>query len=180
MEWTRTVTTAAAVRAGKVPVLWQSTGAGPDDPAWNPATAGLPNATVFMAWLDAASVAAYARRGARVVATSDFYVAGMGSGGWASVYGAEIMPPNLTADEAARVLGGQICIWGETMASANLAVRAWQIGAGAAENFWGRPEPPPEVNSWALQDRFNRFLCHLRNYGITAPPQMPGYCGYSA
>jgi hypothetical protein len=57
VEWTREVTTKATVDAGKIPILWQSTPGGPEDPAWAPATAGLPNNTVMMAWLSAASVA---------------------------------------------------------------------------------------------------------------------------
>jgi hypothetical protein len=39
------------------------------------------------------------------------------------------------------------------------------------------PPPPPQwTGHWALNDRYNYFLCHLRNYGVVAPPSMPSYC----
>jgi hexosaminidase len=313
VEWTREVTTKAAVDAGKTPVLWQSTPDGPDDPAWAPHSAGLPNSTVMMAWLSAASVAAYAKAGQPVVNTIGFYVADFGAGGWQTAYSHPVMPPGLTAAEQALVLGGHVCIWGESFDGASLPVLAYQVSMGAAENFWGKwdgngngngglaraldddgeaatlagagvgaaaegsggnssapsywwayaasdcpdidlpgacpgtpdkvacctgqtvaqcketcaktvgctgfnfphgilkgedclahkaasatsstlyvleaspqppppptpnPPPPPQwVGSWALNDRYNRFLCHLKNYGVVSPPTMPSHCG---
>jgi hypothetical protein len=38
------------------------------------------------------------------------------------------------------------------------------------------PAPPQWEGSWSLDDRYNRFLCHLRNYGVVSPPQMPCDC----
>ena len=72
------------------------------------------------------------------------------------MYDAEVVPSTLSPEEAKYVLGGQVCMWGETMAAPNLAVRAWQIGVAAAENFWGKNVGVSEVNTWATQDRFNR------------------------
>eukprot|EP01065_Artemidia_motanka_P032479 TRINITY_DN39495_c0_g1_i1.p1 TRINITY_DN39495_c0_g1~~TRINITY_DN39495_c0_g1_i1.p1 ORF type:complete len:613 (+),score=186.17 TRINITY_DN39495_c0_g1_i1:59-1840(+) len=176
-DWTKDIAAAAVTPASKTPVLWQPTAAGPKDPAWNPATVGLPKETVYMSWLNAASVTAYAKAGARVVTTNGFYVAGMGSGGWKNVYNTAVMPSGLSAAEQKLVLGGQVCLWGETMGAGNLDVRAWQIGAGAAENFWGKVENPPWEGGWALQDRFNRFLCYVQSWGVSATPQMPSFCG---
>ena len=46
----------------------------------------LPEDSVYMIWLNAASEAAYAANGSDVVYTTPFYVAGMGSGGaWAAL-----------------------------------------------------------------------------------------------
>jgi hypothetical protein len=39
------------------------------------------------------------------------------------------------------------------------------------------PAPPQWEGSWALQDRYNHFLCFVQNYGALAPPSMPSYCG---
>lgn len=176
LDWTKKISEKVVLANGKTPVVWQPTGAGASDPVWNPSVSGMSNETIYMAWLSEASVATYAKAGSRVVNTQPFYVAGMGASGWKSVYDAAVAPSSLSAAERALVLGGQICMWGETMAPGNFAERAYQIGMGAAENFWGKYSSG-EQGSWALQTRFNRFLCHLKNWGIESPPQMPGWCG---
>jgi hypothetical protein len=62
-----------------------------------------------MSWLNSASVVAYAKAGQKVVTTNGFYVAGMGNGGWKSVYNAGVVPTSgLTPTEMANVLGGQV------------------------------------------------------------------------
>ena len=182
VDWTRNVTAAAATAAGKVPIVWQSTPDGPADPAWAPSTARLPNETIFMAWLNDNAVAAYAQAGVQVVNTHGFYVAGMGNTGWQDVYSAAVVPSGLSGADAARVLGGQVCLWGEQLTEANLNMRAFQVGAGASENFWlglNAPQggtPPAGEGKLGLQDRYNRFLCHLRTLQVDAPPQMPSHC----
>merc|ERR1711957_930086 len=129
-----------------------------------------------MAWLSSKSVATYAKAGSRVVNTQPFYIAGMGAAGWKRVYDAQVAPSDLSEAERALVLGGQVCIWGETFGEGNFDMRAYQIGMGAAENFWGKYDSG-EVGKWALQTRYNKFLCHLKNWGINSPPEMPGWCG---
>lgn len=102
-----------------------------------------------------------------------------GDSGWLSVYNAPIMPDGLTLEEQANVLGAEICVWGESFDTNNLGVRVFQIGAGAAENFWRPHLQGAGVGSPAglgLGDRFNRFLCHLHRYSIDAPPIMPSSC----
>ena len=71
-EWTANVSTAAAVAAGKVPVVWQPTAEGPGDPAWDNA---LPASTVYMVWLNQQSLVGYTTAGRDVVYTTPFYVA---------------------------------------------------------------------------------------------------------
>ena len=70
------------------------------------------------------------------------YVAGMGTDGWLNVYNAPLLPskPPLEPDVAAHILGGEVCAWGESLSSGNLAFRTLTIGAAAAENFWREHE----------------------------------------
>ena len=103
-------------------VLWQPTTEGPGDPAWDGV---LPSDSVYMIWLNAASAQKYAVNGSDVVYTTPFYVAGMGSNGWLSVYNAQIMPTGLTAGQQKHVLGAEICMWGESLDAGNLGVRAF-------------------------------------------------------
>ena len=89
------------------------------------------------------------------------------------------MPPGLTADQQAHVLGAEICMWGESLDTGNLGVRAFQIGAAAAENFWrnhSKTLGPGSALGLGTSDRYNRFLCHLRRFGIDAAPIMPSSC----
>ena len=72
-----------------------------------------------------------------------------------------------------------MCAWGESMDAANLGVRAFQIGAAAAESFWrehGASAGPGSAAGLGTSDRYNRFLCHLRRFGIDAAPVMPSSC----
>jgi len=177
-EWTANVSAAAVVAAGKVPVVWQPTTKGPGDPAWDEA---LPANTVYMVWLNAESAANYAKANRDVVYTTPFYVAGMGTDGWLSVYNAPLLPskPPLEPSAAAHILGGEVCAWGESLSSGNLAMRTFTIGAAAAENFWRAHEEGHgvgEASGLGLGTRYNRFLCHLRRFGLEVPPIMPSYC----
>lgn len=116
-----------------------------------------------------------------VVYTTPFYVAG---GSWNSVYNAQIMPTGLTPLQQKNILGAQVCAWGEHMGSSNLNTFVWQTGAAAAESFWDPAHPTvPGVGSaagLATGDRYNRFLCHLRRFGVGVPEVMPSYCGVPA
>eukprot|EP00750_Incisomonas_marina_P016047 INCI18867.2.p1 GENE.INCI18867.2~~INCI18867.2.p1 ORF type:complete len:686 (+),score=109.53 INCI18867.2:143-2200(+) len=176
-EWTANVSAAAVVSSGKAPVLWQPTAQGPGDPAWDNA---LPESSVYMVWLNSDSAAAYAKAGKKVVYTTPYYVAGMGSNGWLNVYNARLMPGGLSVDEQANILGGEICVWGESFSAGNLAFRSLTIGAGAAETFWLGDHPqgsgPGTATGLGLSERFNRFLCHSRRFGLETPPIMPSFC----
>ena len=132
-----------------------------------------------MIWLNADSAKNYAAAGSSVVYTTPFYVAGMGSGGWQTVYNAQIMPDGLSPSAEKNVLGAEICMWGEELGGGNLGMRAFQIGAGAAESFWRSHDPsagPSSAAGLATSDRYNRFLCFLQRYGVEATPIMPSHC----
>ena len=105
----------------------------------------------------------------------------MGSNGWLDVYNAPILPSNppLAPAAAKHILGAQVCAWGESMSGADLAFRAFTIGAAAAESFWrdhAKGHSVGEASGLGLGDRYNRFLCHVRRFGVDPPPIMPSYC----
>ena len=178
-EWTANVSAAAATRAGLKPVLWQPTSKGPGDAAWDDA---LPLDSVYMVWLNADSAARYAEAGKDVVYTTPYYVAGMGSGGWNSVYNAGLIPKNLSDEARKHFLGAEVCAWGESMDISNTNMREFQIGAGAAESFWlggvRTPLPGPgSAKGLGVGERYDRFLCHLLgSAGVKAGTIMPSYC----
>ena len=175
-EWTANVTGKAIIDAKKKVVLWQPTTLGPGDPAWD---GKLPKDAVYMVWLNEESAAAYANSGSDVIVTTPYYVAGMGSSGWLDVYNADLLPSGLKPGAEKHILGGEICMWGESLNQGNLAMRSLQIGAAAAEPFWrknNKGSGPGSPNGVGLSDRYNRFLCYLSRFGIEVPPIMPSYC----
>jgi hexosaminidase len=175
-EWTANVSAAAVVAKGKIPVLWQPTTQGFGDPAWDNA---LPNNTVYMVWLNSQSAKSYAMNGRKVVYTTPYYVAGMGSNGYINVYNAQLMPNNLSNTEKKNVLGGQVCAWGESMGANGLDFRALSIGAGASESFWGNHPKGQGVSTsggLGLGSRFNKFLCYTRRFHVHTSPIMPSFC----
>ena len=134
-----------------------------------------------MVWLNEASAATYAENGRSVVYTTPYYVAGMGVNGYLDVYNAQLMPDGLSPGEQKNILGGQVCAWGESMGGSGygLNFRALTIGAGAAETFWGKHSqgfPVSRAAGLGLGDRFNRFLCHVRRFGVKTVPIMPSHC----
>eukprot|EP01060_Flectonema_neradi_P019174 TRINITY_DN2618_c0_g1_i1.p1 TRINITY_DN2618_c0_g1~~TRINITY_DN2618_c0_g1_i1.p1 ORF type:complete len:605 (+),score=112.48 TRINITY_DN2618_c0_g1_i1:40-1815(+) len=174
-NWTANVSVAAAAKMGKVPVLWQPT-TNVNDPVWINA---LPSNTVYMVWLGPAAAIGYAKQGKDVVITSPFYVDGMGSGSWDSVYNTAIIPEGLTADEQKHIIGASICAWGEMMTTTKVGLSTMTIGAGIAESLWAdhsNSPGPGSATGLATSERYNHFLCHIQRYGTHSGQVMGSNC----
>ena len=93
-------------------------------------------------------------------------------------------PQGLDLQSQAFVLGGQLCIWGENVDSANLGTRTWQAGGAVAETLWsGNPDQRAMVGSDAgglpTEQRLDEWLCHLQGLGIHTGPLLPSFCDVS-
>ena len=75
--------------------------------------------------------------GQPVVSTIGFYIATDGVGGWESIVRLQLCCRSCRW-RSGLVLGGQVCIWGETFNAAALPVLAYSVAMGAAENYWGK------------------------------------------
>ncbi|XP_047334038.1 beta-hexosaminidase 1 [Impatiens glandulifera] len=106
---------------------------------------------------------------------------------WDGVYNAE---PLEGIDDLAQqnlVIGGQVCMWGETADSSNVQQTIWPRAAAAAERMWSGREAisTKNVNLTALP-RLQYFRCLLTRRGVQAapvnnfyarsPPTGPGSC----
>ena len=198
-EWHRDVAARTVKQEGKVPVMWQP--AGPLDPGtWDDTYETMPPDTVFMLWYPRHTLAAraYADQQRDVVICSPFYLDQLLPGDvldreitpadllvdrWRGVYTVDITA-GLSADEKLRVLGGQVSIWGEAVDDANVFNQAFTLGGAAAEALWSSgPSGPVQMSDtgdaaegFATEQRFSRWICHLRGFGIVAAPLLPSHC----
>eukprot|EP01043_Picozoa_sp_COSAG02_P021964 COSAG02_NODE_1127_length_14428_cov_68.304627_13_plen_441_part_00 len=198
-EWHRDVAAHTVKQEGKVPVMWQP--AGPLDPGtWDNTYETMPPETVFMLWYSGHTLAAqaYANQERNVVICSPFYLNQLLPGDilereitpndllvdrWRGLHTVDITA-GLSADQKGKVLGGQLSIWGEAVDDANVFNQAFTLGGAGAEALWSSSPSGPvemsdlgdEAEGFATEQRFSRWICHLRGLGIAAAPLLPSHC----
>lgn len=87
----------------------------------------------------------------------------------------------------ALVLGGEACMWGETVDGSSLEATVWPRAAAVAERLWSHRAVNMTGASRGIEERMHAFRCLLLKRGIgTAPltngvartaPGGPGGCG---
>lgn len=90
---------------------------------------------------------------------------------WDGVYDTDILAGVTNASAIPLVLGGQLCLWGETVDAASLMSVLWPRAAAAGEALWGAP-PGARARSWDVVARLAEFRCQLLERGVPAP--LPG------
>ncbi|KAJ1690336.1 hypothetical protein LUZ63_014491 [Rhynchospora breviuscula] len=69
------------------------------------------------------------------------------------------------------VLGGEVCMWGETADTSDVQQTIWPRAAAAAEKLWSPLEATAVNNlNQTILPRFHYFRCLLNNRGIAAAP----------
>ncbi|KAJ8542223.1 hypothetical protein K7X08_017089 [Anisodus acutangulus] len=106
---------------------------------------------------------------------------------WEEVYYVEPLEEIKNISEQKLVLGGEVCMWGETADASDVQQTIWPRAAAAAERLWSDKEATSSTNttSAALQ-RLEYFRCLLTRRGVPAapvtnfyarrPPLRPGSC----
>ncbi|XP_060212628.1 beta-hexosaminidase 1 [Lycium barbarum] len=106
---------------------------------------------------------------------------------WEEVYYAEPLEGIKSISKQKLVLGGEVCMWGETADASDVQQTIWPRAAAAAERLWSDKEATSSTNttSAALQ-RLEYFRCLLTRRGVPAapvtnfyarrPPLRPGSC----
>jgi hexosaminidase len=109
---------------------------------------GLPKDVVIQSWQGFASLAASAKQGYQGILSAGYYLDFTDEH-----YLVDPLPPNsdLTAEERARILGGEACLWGEHNTPHNIDSRLWPRAAAIAERLWS----PQSVNN--LDDMYRRL-----------------------
>ncbi|TKY50644.1 Beta-hexosaminidase 1 [Spatholobus suberectus] len=89
---------------------------------------------------------------------------------WDVVYTAEPLEGIQRASEQKLVLGGEVCMWGETADTSDVQQTIWPRAAAAAERLWSqRDSTSGNVNIIALS-RLQYFRCLLNRRGVPAAP----------
>lgn len=99
-------------------------------------TPGLPKDVVVQSWRGFDSLAAGAKQGYSGILSAGYYLDHMRSA--ADHYRVDPVPANsdLTREEAARILGGEACQWGEYVDAQTIESRVWPRTAAIAERLW--------------------------------------------
>ena len=131
----------------------------------------LPSATVIQSWRGNAALAEAAKKGHRGLLSWGYYLDHLRP----ASYHYEVDPlggpaAQLPPDAAARILGGEACMWAEYVNSETVDSRIWPRLAPIAERFWS-PKETTDVNSmYARMEVVSRNLewtgvRHRANYG---------------
>ncbi|SEG15902.1 hexosaminidase [Bryocella elongata] len=114
-------------------------------------TPGLPKDVVVQSWRGSESLAKGAQLGYPGILSAPYYLDHMDPAG--KVYLADPVPSDssLTPAERARVLGGEVTMWGEHVSARNIDSRIWPRTAAIAERLWS----PAEVRD--VPDMYRRL-----------------------
>jgi len=158
---------AMAVAAGRSPMRWEE--------VWRHFNTTLHPSTIIHAWLSSEALFQAASAGYRTVFSVDsrsYYLDYLGVQ-WNEVYGVDILEGLTNASSSKFILGGQLCMWGETVDASNVLSVIWPRAAAAAERLWSYNfDAAPSANNWDTIIRFAQLRCSFLEAGIPAP--LPG------
>jgi len=124
---------------------------------------GLPTTSLIQSWQGRASLDSAARRGYSAILSSGYYLDHLRTAEYH--YAVDPLPAGsaLSAEEAARVLGGEACMWGEHVGPETIDSRLWPRAAAIAERFWS----PREVTDVAdMYRRLEAVSQELEEVGV--------------
>ena len=124
----------------------------------------LPKTIAIQSWRGVASLAAAARQGYDGILSSGYYLDAMNTA--AELYRVDPRPDSLGLDtaEAARVLGGEACMWGEVLVPETIDSRIWPRTAAIAERFWS---PRTVTDADDMYRRLAVVSAQLEELGVT-------------
>jgi hexosaminidase len=128
-------------------------------------TPDLPRDIVVQSWRGADSLAQTARLGYMSILSNGYYLDfALPAADYYRVDPLAGVARSLTPEEAARVLGGEACMWSELVTPENIDSRIWPSAAAIAERFWS-PADVTGVDS--MYRRLEIVSRELENLGLT-------------
>jgi hexosaminidase len=124
----------------------------------------LPKDAVVQSWRGSKSLADGAKHGYRGILSQPYYFDHMAPAEYFYVNDPLPVGSDLTPEEAARVIGGESCAWGEFLSAENIDSRIWPRNAALAERLWS---PRDVANVTDMYRRLDRVSVGLEQDGLT-------------
>lgn len=155
-----------ALAHGWEPVNWEET--------FNEFADLLDPRTVVHNWLGSGVAPKVVAKGFRcIVSNQDVWYLDHLNVPWQSFYTNEPLTGITNSSEQELVLGGEVCMWGETVDASDLLQTIWPRAAAAAERLWS----PVNYTASSLDEvevRLEYFRCVLNQRNIAAAPVTNG------
>ena len=131
---------------------------------------GLPTDAVIQSWRGQKSLADAASQGYRGILSWGYYVDALRPASFhyaVDPLGADAA--QLTAEQTARILGGEVCMWSELIGPETVDSRIWPRTAAIAERLWSPKETTDADSMYARMEAVSRNLewtgvLHRANY----------------
>ncbi len=137
----------------------------------------LPKDAVVQSWRGSESLALAAKQGHNGILSAPYYLDKMFA--TTTYYAGDPLPAgnDLDATQAAHILGGEVCVWGELVSEENIESRIWPYTAAIAERLWSPREisDAEGTNPADLYRRLDIVSFHLEEAGsrhLTNPVAM--------
>jgi len=135
---------------------------------WDTFGTELDPSTIIHQWLPGSTIAPeVTAAGYRLLWSTDgiWYLDGL-SVSWETMYTAEPCE-GIPDNETYLVLGGEGCMWGETVDTSDIQQTIWPRMGAIAERLWS---PRELVSTELAEPRLSKFRCVLNSRGIAAAP----------
>lgn len=152
---------------GRLPVQWVE--------VFEHFGSNLSNDTVVHVWKDKSTLDDVVRAGYRALLSNQasWYLDHTGTS-WQTMYLNEPTEGLSASSDPTLILGGESCMWGETVDPSDLENTVWPRAAAVAEVLWTSQEnvydTRGDVDLDAVEDRLESFRCLLTQRGIAAAP----------
>jgi hexosaminidase len=132
----------------------------------------LPKDVVVQSWQGVESLATAARLGYNGILSSPYYLDKMYK--TTSYYGGDPLPvgSNLDAEQAAHILGGEACAWGELVSEETIESRIWPYSAAIAERLWSPRDVTDGADMYRRLDIVTFRLEEAGSRHLTNPAEM--------
>lgn len=132
----------------------------------------LPKDAIVQSWRGSESLAIAAKAGYNSILSAPYYLDKMFT--TATYYAGDPLPAgnDLDATQAAHILGGEVCVWGELVSEENIESRTWPYAAAIAERLWSRREVNDTKDMYRRLDIVNSRLEEAGSRHLTNPAVM--------
>jgi len=154
-----------AISMGRSPVCWEE--------VFNHFGTQLDKRTVVHIWLSAATLAKVVAAGYRTIFSNngDWYLDHLDTT-WQHMYSVDPTAGVTNTTQLELIIGGEACMWGETVDISDMLQTVWPRAAAVAERLWSPAASTTDPSQ--AESRFAWFRCLMNDRGIAAAPHSLG------